>query len=142
MERAPLIIESHPPLQRLSKQSQDAEEIARAEIKSEREAQEFDFEAPLRLTYPDFETTEDDIFLLKLNDDENLTWEEIASRFKTDMGKQLQIPALQMRLKRLRERMRAWTENDVHALKLAHESWLSQNFEIIAQKVTSPSNSS
>ena len=79
--------------------------------------------------------TEEDTLLLHLKDDENLSWKEIASRFQNEMGKQFQVPALQMRLKRLRERMRTWTENDIHALKMAHDYWLSQKFEIIASKV-------
>lgn len=81
--------------------------------------------------------TEEDNLLLRLKDEENLSWKEIATRFQNEMGKQFQVPALQMRLKRLRERMRTWTENDVHALKMAHEHWLSQKFEIIAAKVNS-----
>jgi hypothetical protein len=85
---------------------------------------------------PQVEMTEEDTFLLRLKDDENLTWKEIATRFQNEMGKQFQVPALQMRLKRLRERMRTWTENDIQALRLAHEYWLTQKFEIIAAKVS------
>jgi len=84
---------------------------------------------------PQVEMTEEDTLLLHLKDVENLSWKEIATRFRNEMGKQFQIPALQMRLKRLRERMRTWTENDIHALKMAHDYWLSQKFEIIAAKV-------
>jgi len=84
---------------------------------------------------PQFEITDEDTFLLKLKDDESLSWKEIASRFQTDMGKKFQVPALQMRLKRLRERMRVWTDNDISALKMANEYWSSQKFEIIASKV-------
>jgi hypothetical protein len=79
--------------------------------------------------------TEEDTFLLRLKDDEGLTWKEIATRFESEMGKSFQVPALQMRLKRLRERMRVWTEGDIHALRLAHEYWMNSKFDIIAAKV-------
>jgi hypothetical protein len=90
---------------------------------------------------PQYELTEEDTFLLKLKEDEDIPWKEITSRFQSKFGKQFQVPALQMRLKRIRERMRVWTENDVHALKMSHDWWLSQKFEIISSKVN-PNNHS
>jgi hypothetical protein len=54
--------------------------------------------------------------LLHLKDDENLAWKEIAARFSAQLGKTSQVPALQMRYKRLREKMRAWTDVDVRLL--------------------------
>ena len=62
------------------------------------------------------ELSEEESLLLKLKDEENLPWKDIAMRFQTDVGKTYQVPALQMRLKRLRERMRVWTERDVSDL--------------------------
>ena len=59
------------------------------------------------------ELNEEEILLLKLKEEENLPWKDIAVRFQTDLGKTYQVPALQMRFKRLRERMRTWTETDV-----------------------------
>jgi len=56
---------------------------------------------------------EEEHLLLQLKEEENLPWKDIAVRFQTDLGKSYQVPALQMRFKRLRERMRAWTETDV-----------------------------
>ena len=106
-----------------------------------RAASEDEWESPISKrkrsfpSSPQVEMTEEDNFLLHLKDDQNLTWKEIASRFQNEMGKQFQVPALQMRLKRLRERMRTWTENDIQALRMAHHYWLSQKFEIIASKV-------
>lgn len=82
------------------------------------------------------ELTEEDKLLLRLKDDENLPWKEIAARFQSDIGKKYQIPALQMRLKRLRERLRVWTEADVRALRLAHEYWVQNKYEVIASKVS------
>ena len=62
------------------------------------------------------ELSEEESLLLRLKDEENLPWKDIALRFQTDLGKVYQVPALQMRLKRLRERMRVWTERDVSDL--------------------------
>ena len=59
------------------------------------------------------ELNEEEQLLLKLKEEENLPWKDIAVRFQTDLGKSYQVPALQMRFKRLRERMRTWTETDV-----------------------------
>lgn len=59
------------------------------------------------------ELNEEEALLLRLKDDENLPWKDIALRFQTDLGKVYQVPALQMRMKRLRERMRVWTPKDV-----------------------------
>lgn len=61
------------------------------------------------------ELNEEEQLLLKLKEEENLPWKDIAVRFQTDLGKSYQVPALQMRFKRLRERMRTWTETDVRS---------------------------
>jgi len=67
------------------------------------------------------ELNEEEQLLLKLKEEENLPWKDIAIRFQTDLGKSYQVPALQMRFKRLRERMRTWTETDVgHYFHLYH----------------------
>ncbi|KAF9732343.1 hypothetical protein PMIN02_006979 [Paraphaeosphaeria minitans] len=81
------------------------------------------------------ELGEEDRLLIRLKDEESMPWKDIAARFKSDLGKTYQIPALQMRLKRLRERMRVWTEPDVKALRMAHEYWVQSKFDIIAQKM-------
>lgn len=81
------------------------------------------------------ELGEEDRLLLKLKDEEALPWKDIAARFQTDVGKTYQIPALQMRLKRLRERLRVWTDADVKALRMAHDYWRESKFEIIAAKM-------
>ncbi|KAF2996270.1 hypothetical protein E8E13_004779 [Curvularia kusanoi] len=81
------------------------------------------------------ELTEEDRLLLKLKDSDSMPWKDIAARFQTELGKQYQIPALQMRLKRLRERMRTWSEADVRALRMAHDYWAQNKFDVIAQKM-------
>jgi hypothetical protein len=82
-----------------------------------------------------FELSEEDKLLIQLKDEEKMPWKDIAARFLTDLNKNYQIPALQMRIKRLHERMRVWTEADVKALRMAHDYWAQSKFEIIAQKV-------
>jgi hypothetical protein len=82
------------------------------------------------------ELGEEDRLLIQLKDEESMPWKDIAARFQSDLGKTYQIPALQMRLKRLRERMRVWTDVDVKALRMAHEYWVQSKFDIIAQKVS------
>ncbi|CAN9230774.1 unnamed protein product [Alternaria alternata] len=82
-----------------------------------------------------FELSEEDRLLLRLKEDENMPWKDIAARFLTDLNKNYQIPALQMRIKRLKERMRIWADADVQALRKAHDYWASSKFDIIAQKM-------
>lgn len=84
------------------------------------------------------ELGEEDRLLIQLKDEESMPWKDIAARFQSDLGKTYQIPALQMRLKRLRERMRVWTETDIRALRMAHDYWVQNKFEIISQKVMVP----
>jgi hypothetical protein len=87
-------------------------------------------------TSTSFELSEEDKLLLQLKEEESMPWKDIAARFQSDLGKAYQIPALQMRLKRLRERMRVWTDTDVRALRLAQEYWAQNKFDIISQKVS------
>lgn len=103
------------------------------------------------------ELNEEEQLLLRLKEEENLPWKDIAVRFQTDLGKVYQVPALQMRFKRLRERMRTWSETDVslpshlllptvfvlilrkvQALEQAYEYWEKFQFDIIAAKVHFP----
>ncbi|KAI8932462.1 hypothetical protein NX059_010647 [Plenodomus lindquistii] len=86
-------------------------------------------------TSAQFELSEEDKLLLQLKEEDSMPWKDIAARFQSDLGKTYQIPALQMRLKRLRERMRVWTETDVKALRMAHEYWVQSKFDIIAHKM-------
>lgn len=81
--------------------------------------------------------SEDDRFLVQLKEDESLPWKDIANRFQTDKGKNFQVAALQMRYKRLREKFRVWMEDDVKALRSAHEYWEKYKWDIIAQRVSS-----
>lgn len=81
------------------------------------------------------ELSEEDQLLLKLKHEENLPWKDIAREFEVRLGRSYQVPALQMRHKRLRERLRTWTEDDVSALEAAYEYWEKSKFEIVAQKV-------
>lgn len=78
-----------------------------------------------------------DALLLRLREEQNLPWKDVASRFRLETGQDISVAGLQMRLKRLRERTRVWPVKDVMALRLAHDKWIAQKFEIIAAKVLS-----
>jgi hypothetical protein len=82
-----------------------------------------------------FELSEEDRLLLQLKEQESMPWKDIAARFLKVFNRTYQIPALQMRIKRLKERMRVWTDQDVQALRKAHDYWAQNKFDIIAQKV-------
>ncbi|KIW09082.1 uncharacterized protein PV09_00028 [Verruconis gallopava] len=81
------------------------------------------------------EMTSEDKLLLKLRDQDGLSWKEIVTKFAEDLNKDYQPAALQMRIKRLRDRMRVWTDGDVQALRLAHQYWMETKFDIIASKM-------
>ncbi|KAL9065125.1 MAG: hypothetical protein Q9157_007582 [Trypethelium eluteriae] len=81
------------------------------------------------------ELGEEDQLLMRLKEEENLPWKDIAARFQSDLGKSYQVPALQMRFKRLRERIRPWTDVDINALRMAHEYWEKNKFDIISAKM-------
>ena len=51
--------------------------------------------------------------LLKLKEEQGLPWKEVAVKFNEQTGKDMKIPALQMKKKRLKERLRVWTDVDV-----------------------------
>ena len=78
----------------------------------------------------------EDSLLMKLLEEEKLTWKDIAARFETDLGKRYMVPALQMRLKRLRERMRSWTDVDMNAVRRAHDYWENSKVDIISTKAS------
>ena len=52
--------------------------------------------------------------LMQLTEVDRLPWKEVAIKFKERTGKDMRVPALQMRKKRLMERLRVWTPTDVH----------------------------
>lgn len=79
--------------------------------------------------------SEDDRLLVQLKEKESLPWKDIASRFQSDLGKNYQVAALQMRYKRLREKFREWQDEDIQALKAAHEYWEKSKWDIIAQRM-------
>lgn len=57
--------------------------------------------------------TEDDNLLLKLKDEEGLPWKAIAQKFRDMNRGEFRVPTLQMRYKRLKEKMRIWDVEDV-----------------------------
>lgn len=80
------------------------------------------------------ELKEEEILLHQFRE-EGCSWKETANRLNKETGHQLKVPALQMRLKRLYERLREWSEVDVQALRLAVEYHQNKMFEIVCSKV-------
>ncbi|KAL9082052.1 MAG: hypothetical protein Q9159_006764 [Coniocarpon cinnabarinum] len=78
---------------------------------------------------------DEDKLLLQLKDEEQLPWKVIVNRFQQETGKMHAIAALQMRYKRLKDRLQVWTDPDIEALKQAHEYWESRKFDIISAKM-------
>jgi hypothetical protein len=79
--------------------------------------------------------SDEERLLIYLKQDQNHPWKEIAKMFENRFGRPFQVPALQMRYKRLRERMRPWSNEDIAALEAAHVYWEANKFEIIANKM-------
>ncbi|KAF3918180.1 hypothetical protein ABW20_dc0104427 [Dactylellina cionopaga] len=61
-----------------------------------------------------WQLSDDDRYLMKLKDEDQLPWKEIVNRFKEEGRGSHRVPALQMRLKRIKERIRQWTPEDVN----------------------------
>ena len=64
-------------------------------------------------SYTNSELNEEERLLLQLKDQQLLTWKDIQFQFQQTLSRSYQVPALQMRYKRLREKLRPWTEIDV-----------------------------
>ncbi|KAI5842376.1 hypothetical protein BZA05DRAFT_344365 [Tricharina praecox] len=79
--------------------------------------------------------TEDDNLLLKLKDEEGLPWKAIAQRFRDLSRGEFRVPTLQMRYKRLKEKMRVWEVEDIQYLKEAKEHIEKQKWELISQRM-------
>ncbi len=82
---------------------------------------------------------EEEQLLLILKDQENRSWKDIALYLQTHLSKTYRVPALQMRYRRLRKRLPVWTDEDIGALRDAHEYWETSKWDIISEKV-SPSH--
>ncbi|KAF8454061.1 hypothetical protein BDZ91DRAFT_643482, partial [Kalaharituber pfeilii] len=79
--------------------------------------------------------TDDDTLLLKLKDEENLPWKLIQKRFlDLDRG-DFKVPTLQMRYKRLKEKMRVWEVDDVGYLKEAKDAVSKEFWEMVSRKM-------
>jgi hypothetical protein len=60
--------------------------------------------------------TSEEQLLLRLTDQLQLPWKDVMARFNEETGRSMKVPALQMRKKRLLERLRVW--NDTEVVKL------------------------
>ncbi|KAF7934322.1 uncharacterized protein EAE98_000969 [Botrytis deweyae] len=71
--------------------------------------------------------------LMQLSEVEGLAWKEIAKQFNERTGRSMKVPALQMRKKRLCERLRVWTDCEERALTLAWEDYEREKWEAVAK---------
>ena len=78
--------------------------------------------------------SEEENLLLRLRATDK-PWKDISSEFSKAIGREKSVDALQMRYKRLCNRLRIWTDDDIQALRLAHQHWAESKFELIASKV-------
>ena len=60
--------------------------------------------------------SDEEKLLIKLKQEQNMPWKDISREFEQRLGRPYQVPALQMRYKRLKERLRSWTDQDVSRL--------------------------
>ncbi|KAF8419108.1 hypothetical protein EV426DRAFT_521334, partial [Tirmania nivea] len=79
--------------------------------------------------------TDDDTLLLKLKDEENLPWKIIQKRFLDMSRGEFKVPTLQMRYKRLKEKMRVWEADDVGYLKEAKDAVTKEYWEMVSRKM-------
>ena len=118
-------------LREIQRQHQEHEETSKARpLKRPFHQTSMDAPAPPALK-------DEDKLLLQLKDEQQLPWKNIVARFQQETGKVHAIAALQMRYKRLKDRLQVWTDPDVEALKQAHDYWESRKFDIISAKVCS-----
>ena len=57
--------------------------------------------------------TEEDLFLIEQREHLGLQWKEITQNYQKRFGKVYRDSALQMKFKRMKDRTRMWTNDDV-----------------------------
>ncbi|EEP76942.1 predicted protein [Uncinocarpus reesii 1704] len=67
--------------------------------------------------------------------EQNVPWNEVVKRVNATYGGNHNASRLQMRITRLKQRMREWSEDDIQALRNAHLYWETEKFEIMAHKM-------
>lgn len=80
--------------------------------------------------------TKDEAYLVYLKETEALPWKDIVARYKSDKGEVVTEAALQMRHTRMRQKARAWEEQDLRALELACKHWEKQKWIAISDQVS------
>ena len=63
--------------------------------------------------------SDEEKLLIKLKQEQNMPWKDISREFEERLGRPYQVPALQMRYKRLKERLRLWTDQDVSRVNIS-----------------------
>ncbi|PLB45664.1 hypothetical protein P170DRAFT_363782 [Aspergillus steynii IBT 23096] len=83
----------------------------------------------------DPQAEEEDAFVERLRE-QNLAWKVIREMFREKFNKDASEARLQMRmLRRRKERLARWDENDIQLLIKAREYWEHEKYELIAEKM-------
>ncbi|KAI1975696.1 hypothetical protein LOZ53_006813 [Ophidiomyces ophidiicola] len=109
------------------------------QLEHERRGQELEAQRPSRRTRRPRRRSsildEETSLTLQLRE-QNIPWNEVVKRVNAAFGGNHNASRLQMRITRLKQRMREWSEDDIQALLSAHSYWETDKFEIIAHKVS------
>lgn len=65
--------------------------------------------------------------LMNLKEGNELSWKQIAAQYSSSTGKQYSDAALQMKQRRVKERLQEWTDADSRGLRLAIDDYLAKN---------------
>ncbi|KAE8144916.1 hypothetical protein BDV25DRAFT_165782 [Aspergillus avenaceus] len=83
----------------------------------------------------DPQAEEEDAFVERLRE-QNLAWKVIREMFRQKFNKDASEARLQMRmLRRRKDRLARWDENDIQLLIRAREYWENEKYNLIAQKM-------
>ncbi|KAJ5095794.1 hypothetical protein NUU61_005150 [Penicillium alfredii] len=83
----------------------------------------------------DPQAEEEDAFVERLRE-QNLSWRTVREMFRRQFNKDASEARLQMRLlRRRKDRLARWEENDVQLLVCAHETWETEKFSFLAEKM-------
>ncbi|KAH8596759.1 hypothetical protein B0O99DRAFT_593550 [Bisporella sp. PMI_857] len=105
------------------------ERLARLQLRRKRKSPRDSHDGEILLSG---DMTHEEQVLMYYSETEKLPWKEVAVKFKEKTGKDMRVPALQMRKKRLIERLRVWTPTDERALLLASQSHDKNRWDQIA----------
>ena len=82
------------------------------------------------------ELSDQEIALLHWREVDRRVWKDIRNLFEQRFGLIRSVSALHIRYKRLKTRLRVWTDADEEAIFRAYHYWESDKYKIISEKVS------